>query len=156
MVRVPRGMILHGLAGSQYAAGAAQRRIPRPPDHLYDRPVTVDLGNDGMAPTAVFTAAGTATALVGPSGGGDSWSLDQCSVSTSVGLLDSSQCIVFVGPQPVPQCQVAPTLAGGGSQFGLGGIGLSYGWFVWAVWTGGTPGATGTLRVTGQKTVLSN
>ena len=43
--------------------------ILRPPDHLYDRVVTVDLGNDGIAPTVTF-ASGTATAVVGPNGGG--------------------------------------------------------------------------------------
>jgi hypothetical protein len=157
MVRVPRAWPpLAGLAGANYAAGAQARRIPRPPDHLFDRPVTVDLGNDGVAPQVTFPASGTVTALAGPSGGGDSWSLDQCFLSTSVGQLDAAQCIVYVGPLPIAQYAVTGSLAGGGSQFGLGGIGLSFGWFVYAVWTGGTSGAFGYLRVTGNKTVLTN
>ena len=41
------------------------------------------------------------------------------------------------------------------SQFGLGGAALAFGWFVYAVWTGGTPGATANLRVTGVKTALT-
>jgi hypothetical protein len=50
---------------------------------------------------------------------------------------------------------VAANLAGGGAQFGMGGLALASGWFVMAYWTGGTAGATAVLRVTGQKTALS-
>jgi hypothetical protein len=155
MVRLPRGWVLTQPAGSQYAAGAAPRRIPVARNELYNRPVTVDLGNDGMAPLVTFTAAGTALAFCGPASSGDSWSLDQCFVSTSVGQLDAAQCVVYVGPLPLAQQAVTGSLAGGGSQFGLGGLGLQFGWFVWAVWSGGTPGAGGVLRVTGSKTVLT-
>lgn len=106
--------------------------------------------------TSPATPNPAAEAFVGPPGGGDVWSLDQCYISTSVGQLDPAQCIVYVGPQPVAQYAVTGSLAGGSSQFGLGGINLAFGWFVWAIWTGGTPGAFGYLRVTGTKTVLSN
>jgi hypothetical protein len=143
-------------AGSQPTEVAWSRRIPTPDIGQYVNPVTVDLGNDGMAPNATFTASGTAQALVGPSGGGDLWSLDQCFLSTSVGQLDGAQCIVYVGPLPLPQNAVTGSLAGGSSQFGMGGVGVPFGWFVYALWTGGTAGATANLRVTGRKTVLSN
>jgi hypothetical protein len=157
VVRVPQSYIQAGFASPTVRnTGGSARRIPVPPDHLFSRQVTVDLGNDGIAYQVTFTAAGTATASVGPSGGGDVWSLDQVSVSTSVGQLDASQCTVYVGPQPLAQYQIAPTLSGGGQQFGMGGAGLGYGWFVWALWTGGTSGAFAFLRVTGNKTVLSN
>lgn len=156
MVRVPRSWPpLAGLAGANYAAGARVRTIPRPPDHLYVNQVNVDLGNDGVAPQVTFKADGTAQALAGPSGGGDSWSLDQCFVSTSVGQLDAATCVVYVGPLPLAQYAVTGSLLGGGSQFGLGGLTLAFGWFVYALWTGGTPGAFGLLRVTGTKTVLT-
>lgn len=117
-----------GTAGSQYSAAIAQ--------------------NPGLP--------GTVQAFVGPSSGGDLWSLDQCFLSTSVGQLDAAQCVVYVGALPVPQAAVTGSLAGGGSQFGLGGVGVPFGWFVFAVWSGGTPGATAYLRVTGAKTVLTN
>lgn len=159
MVRVPRGWgaALHRPAGSQPATWSpALRRIPVPPDHLYAIPVTVDLGNDGMAPQVTFSGAGAATAVVGPSGGGDTWSLDQCFVSTSVGQLDAAQCSVFAGPLPLSQYAVTGSLAGGGSQFGMGGVAVPFGWFIWAVWTGGTAGAFGFLRLTGVKTVLTS
>jgi hypothetical protein len=160
MVRVPaswRRAGFTGLAGSQPArAGMAIPAVRRPPDHLYDRQVTVDLGNDGVAPVAMFSASGIAQAVVGPASSGDSWSLDQCSLSTSVGQLDPAQCQLFSGPLPLPMFAVTGSLAGGQSQFGLGGVALGFGWFIWAEWTGGTPGAFAYLRVTGVKTVLTN
>ena len=116
-----------GTAGSQYSATIAQ--------------------NNGIP--------GTATAQVGPQGLGQSWSLDQCYLSTSAGQFDTAQCVVYVGPLALPQSAVTGSLQGGSSQFGLGGIGLADGWFVWAVWSGGTPGSLCYLRVTGAKTVLA-
>lgn len=154
MVRVPRG--LHRPAGSQYPRwNMAVPRIPVPADHLYARQVTVDLGNDGVAPQVTFTGSGTAQAFIGPSSGGDLWSLDQCFISTSIGVLDTAQCVFYSGPLPLSQYAITGSLAGGSSQFGLGGVGVPFGWFVWALWTGGTAGAFGFLRVTGVKTVLT-
>jgi hypothetical protein len=158
MVRVPRSFIRAGFAGITVPArtGAAVRRIPVAPDHRYWRPVTVDLGNDGMAPQVTFTAGGTAQAVVGPGSAGDLWSLDQCFLSTSVGQLDAAQCTVFAGPLPLSQYAVTGSLAGGGSQFGMGGVAVPFGWFAWALWSGGTPGALAFLRLTGVKTVLTD
>jgi len=115
---------------------------------------TVDVGPNGTAPVVTFTAAGTAYAQVGPQGVGETWALDQCSLSTSVGQLDNAQCAVFCGPAAIAPYQVAANLSGGGSQFGLGGVGLAVGDSVYAQWTGGTPGATAQLKVTGSRTVL--
>jgi hypothetical protein len=159
MVRVPRSYVRAGFAGLSGSGRAAQpwvRPILRPPDHVFNRQVTVDLGNDGMAPYATFLAGGTAIGTVGPSSGGDLWSLDQCFLSTSVGQFDASQVIVYVGPAALPQYAITGSLAGGSSQFGMGGVGVPFGWFVFALWSGGTAGAEGFLRVTGRKTVLSN
>jgi hypothetical protein len=159
MVRVPRSFLragMAGLSGSGPARDPWLKPILRPPDHLFNRQVTVDLGNDGMAPVATFTAAGTAQALIGPSSGGDLWSLDQCFISTSIGQLDPALCILYVGPLPLLNYAATNSLAGGGTQFGLGGLGVPFGWFAWALWTGGTPGAVGQLRLTGMKTVLAN
>lgn len=102
-----------------------------------------------------LSTTGTAIAQVGPSGWGQSWALDQASLSTSVGALDPAQCALFAGPLAIPFYQVVSGLAGGGSQFGLGGVGLAQGWFIFAVWTGGTVGAFAYLRVTGIKTALT-
>lgn len=160
MVRIPRAWARAGYTyplGSQPARmGAAVRRIPIPRHEDYVNPVTVDLGNDGMAPQVTFTASGTAQAFVGPSSGGDVWSLDQCAISTSIGQLDAAQASFFVGPLPLAQYLIAGSLAGGLTQFGLGGVAVPFGWFAWALWTGGTTGAFGYLRLTGVKTVLTN
>ncbi len=157
---MPRGWVLHRYAGSLPASGARARRTPSDPIGMYIREVTVDLGNDGMAPPAVFTAGGGAVAFVGPRVAGEAWALDQCYLSTSVGLLDAAQCIVYAGPIPapvagIPQYAVTGSLAGGGSQFGLGGVVISFGHFVYAIWAGGTPGASAFLRVTGTKTAFT-
>ena len=156
-VRLPPGWpAMARLAGSQNArAGAAARRITVPPVHQYVRPVTVDLGNDGVAPTVTFPASGTVQAFCGPNVSGESWALDQCYLSTSVGPLDTAQCTVYAGPLPLAQYAVTGSLAGGAAQFGLGGVSIAFGWFIYAVWTGGTTGATAQLRVTGTKTALS-
>jgi hypothetical protein len=160
MVRVPNSWRLHPQAGSQTSRmGAAARRISVTPPELYVNLVSVDIGNDGMAPVATFGAAGAASASCGPSGLGQSWALDQAYLSTSVGVLDAAQCSLYVGPntgQAPPQSYlIVAGLSGGGNQFGLGGVGLADGWVVYCTWTGGTPGAQAFLRVTGTKTVLT-
>lgn len=155
MVRLPPGWTLHPYAGSLPNTGGRNRRIPSPKNILYTRPVTVDLGNDGMAPTVTFTAGGTAQALTGPQASSETWSLDQCFLSTSVGALDAAECTVFVGGQPLAQYAVTGSISGGQSQFGMGGVQVPNGWFVWALWTGGTPGALAYLRLTGVKSVLT-
>jgi hypothetical protein len=134
--------------------GAAARRVTPARIETYQRLIDVDVGNDGIAQVATFTAAGTAQAQCGPSGLGQSWSLDQAYLSTSVGQLDPAQCSLYVGPLALQPYLVTQGLGGGGSQFGLGGIGLSGGWYVYALWTGGTSGAQALLRVTGTKTAL--
>lgn len=158
MVRIPswwRGAVTpHAQGLWTPGSSVAARRIDVTPLAAYRTRVDVDLGNDGIAPQATFTAAGTAKAQVGPSGWGTSWALDQASLSTSVGALDPAQCTLFVGPLAIAFYQVVSGLAGGASQFGLGGVGLDDGWFVIAQWTGGTPGAFAYLRVTGIKTAL--
>ena len=158
MVRVPRSYWragLAGLAGSRPAVSPQLRRIHVTDIGAYSNLITVDLGNDGNAPLAIFNGAGNAQAQVGPQGLGTAWALDQCYVSTSVGQLDPAQAIVYVGPVILPNTAVTSSIAGGGSQFALGGLAVPDGWFVWAVWTGGTPGAQANLRVTGQKTVMA-
>jgi hypothetical protein len=154
MVRLPAGM--HRYAGAGPARmGAALRRIPSPDPTLYGSPVVVDLGSDGIAPQVIFSAAGTAKAVAGPGSSGEVWQLDQCSLSTSAGQLDASQCVVYSGALPLAQYAVTGSLAGGQSQFGLGGISVPFGWFVWALWSGGVPGAVAYLRVTGSKSVMT-
>lgn len=159
MVRFPAswGTRAHMHAQGLYVPGSsvAARRVDIVPVQAFRNRVDVDLGNDGIAPQVPFSGAGTATAQIGPTGWGVSWALDQAAVSTSIGALDPALCALYAGPLAIPFYQVTNSLAGGGSQFGLGGVGLAQGWFVWAVWTGGTAGAFAYLRVTGVKTALT-
>lgn len=162
MVRIPaswRGAIATP-AGLGNGGLIGARRIPSDPQGLYTNLITVDLGNDGVAQQATFNSGGQAWAFAGPYGIGQTWNLDQCNVSTSVGQLDAAQASVYVGPymqpfQPVAQYLIMQGLSGGGQQFGMGGTSVPQGWFVMAFWTGGTTGALAYLRLTGTKTALS-
>lgn len=147
----------HAAAGSQAGSPpfSPLRRPPSPPIGAYRRLVSVPIGNDGVAFPAIFTAAGVATCFAGPAGIGTVWEPAQASVSTSVGQLDPAQVVIYQGPAALPQYQVAAAAFGGGNQIALGGVQLVPGWFVWAVWTGGTPGATAYLTVTGAKQALT-
>jgi hypothetical protein len=145
-------------AGSWRAAGNRNIKLRRPastPQGAYTQQVTVPIGNDGVAFPVTFGSGGAATAFCGPSGAGTSWSPSQAAVYTSVGLLDAALCALYAGPAAIAQYQVASDLAGGGSQFALGGVTLQPGWLIVAIWTGGTPGETGYLNVTGSKTALA-
>jgi hypothetical protein len=146
-------------AGSWAAAGGVFRALTRPPSPpitQFLHPVTVDIGNDGISPQVTFPASGTVQAQAGPQGVGASWSLAQATMSTSIGPLDTAEAALYVGPAALPQYLIAGNLQGGLSQYGLGGLGIPAGWFVIAVWTGGTTGATASLIVTGAKTVLDS
>lgn len=155
-VRRPPAGLMHVAAGSARAGrGGPLLRPPSPPIGAYQRLVSVPIGNDGIAFPVTFTAAGTAVAFAGPSGVGTSWDPAQASIYTSLGALDAATATLFVGPLPLPQYQAAALLAGGGAQVGLAGYSLVPGWLVWAVWAGGTPGATANLYVTGVKKALT-
>src|SRR5262245_46593794 len=129
MRRIPRSWRTGALAARPAATWAPgqvtagkQWRPPVIPQEEFLARVTVDLGNDGVAPPAVFSAGGTAVAQVGPAGTGMSWSLDQAFLGTSVGPLDAAAATLFVGPLALPETQVAANLQGGGAQYGLGGV----------------------------------
>lgn len=158
MVRVPTSWLPSLAAPSNRQGGTvAARPINATPVTAYTSTVTVDLGNDGVAPTVLFNSSGDAWAFCGPSGWGESWALDQAFISTSIGALDPSTCTVYAGPymqpfSPVQQYAVAPALLGGANQLGMGGVAIATGWFITAYWTGGTSGASAQLRLSGTKT----
>jgi hypothetical protein len=164
MARISRGRWLHLNAGLGQRAIPAGTWLGSPDGHMlrpastpigaYTGRETVPVGPNGTATLVTFPASGKITAQVGPQGVGEVWSLDQCSVQTSVGQLDTSQCTIYCGPAAVAAYQTAPAFSGGASQLGLGGITLSVGEFVFAVWTGGTSGATAQLRVTGTRSAI--
>jgi hypothetical protein len=139
-------------------ASAGFTKLTRPatlPIGAYSTPQTVDIGPNGVATPIAFSASSAATLQVGPQGIGETWSLDQCYLSTSIGQLDAASCSVYVGPAAIEGYLFTANLSGGGAQFSLGGAGLQVGDFVIAVWSGGTPGAVANLRVTGARTALT-
>lgn len=124
----------------------------------YTQPQTVQVGPNGTGSPVTLSSTGIATSSVGPQGVGESWACDQCSVSTNKGQLGStSTCTVYAGPAAIPAYQVAANLIGGGTQFALGGVTLTVGEYIWALWSGGaTDGSEiAQLKVTGQRTALT-
>jgi hypothetical protein len=105
--------------------------------------------------SGTFPSSGDLTLSVGPAGIGTSWALDQAGYGTSVGQSDPSTCAVYVGPQAIQSFIVAQSYAGGGGSVGLAGITIQPGSFIFVVWTGGTPGATASVVVTGNQSVLA-
>ncbi len=155
--RTLRAGVWPGRAGTWAAAGNRQDKYVTPapvPQQAYTRQVQAPIGLDGQV-MGVIGAGGSVTLRVGPSGVGSSWALDQAGLSTSTGANDSSTVAVFAGPQAISSFFVAQSYAGGGSSVGLTGLALVPGEFVWAVWSGGTPGANATVKVSGQKTALA-
>lgn len=124
-------------------------------------PTVLQLESWSSTPTAGSVYSGTmsisaaqVSLQAGPSGIGARWALDQAGIATSVGQADVSTCAVYAGPQASAPYLVAQSYAGGGDAIGLAGYELQPGEFVFAVWTGGTPGSVAQLKVAGQKTVL--
>lgn len=154
---IPAGY-LSSAAGSWRGSGRGGPllRPPSPPIGDYQTLIETIIGNDGIAIPVTFSGAGGATAFVGPQGIGASWEPTQAAIYTSVGPLDAALANIFQGPLPIAQYQVASALSGGGAQVPLGGITMVPGWFIYVVWTGGTPGALGFLTVSGSKKALVN
>jgi hypothetical protein len=144
-------------AGTWRAAPGGLVKQTRPgviPVEAFQRQIQVPIVTDGQV-WGVIPAGGSVTLQAGPQGVGASWALDQAGISTSVGAADSSTCAVYAGPQATAPYLVAQSYAGGGDAIGLAGYTLVPGEFVWAVWSGGTPGSTAALKVAGTKTALS-
>jgi hypothetical protein len=98
--------------------------------------------------------SGNGTAQLGPQGKGEVWHPANAHVSVSTNI-DEAQCRVYVGDQPTANNFRDGTLSGstGDSTDRVGADEVRLGRFVWAVWSGGDPGSTATLNVTGSKDI---
>lgn len=155
--RVLRPRVYPVQAGTWRAAPGGLVKLRTPPVtpiEAFTRRVSAPIGVDGQAAAAVL-ASGSVTLQAGPQGIGASWALDQAGISTSLGAADSATCAVYAGPQASAPYLVSQSYAGGGDAVGLAGVTLQPGEFVFAVWSGGTPGTTAALKVSGVKTVLA-
>lgn len=104
--------------------------------------------------TVVLNGSGAGTAKNGPSGAFETWNAQAAAVSASTNTAEA-QCKIYVGDSPTAPNYVDGTLSGstGDSTGRVSARPLKLGDYVWAVWTGGDPGAVATLNVTGTRTL---
>jgi hypothetical protein len=104
--------------------------------------------------TVTLNGSGNGTARVGPIGAREVWSPLNASVRTNESTItNEAQCAIYVGPDASQPNFKGLTFTGSsGDATDLSGT-VKIGNFIWAVWTGGDPGAVATLSVTGTKEV---
>jgi hypothetical protein len=115
--------------------------------------VTVDLQASAVV---TLNAQGGGTAQIGPRNQRESWAPAVVSVKTNqaaAAIVNEAQCKVYAGPDTSDSNYVDGTLSGstGDSTSNVAGQTVNAGEYVWAVWTGGDPGAQGRVNVTGTK-----
>ena len=113
-------------------------------------PVTVPLN---VSAPVTLDGSGNGTARAGPSNLREVWTPEQASVKVSSNTAEA-QCKVYEGEQADDSNYVGGTLSGSTGDSTTNVYGPLYvGQYIWAVWTGGDPGATAYLNVTGTKTI---
>lgn len=105
-----------------------------------------------QGPPGPVVNIGGGTASVGPESPGEAWTGLTASVSVSTNKLEAV-CSIYAGAGATPRYLADVTTWGstGASTTNLPVV--KVGGSVWAIWTGGDPGARATLTVTGTKTV---
>lgn len=97
--------------------------------------------------------SGNGTASLGPAGPNETWTPSNVSVICSSNVNEAT-CKVYAGPSATAPYFKDITVDGStGDATDRCNIPIPKGWFVWAVWTGGDPGATATVNVDGIKQV---
>ena len=109
------------------------------------------IGPEGQA-TITLDGSGNGTAKVGPLTARENWQPQIASVSVATNAAEAA-CKVYVGPAATAAYFLDGTLSGstGDSTDRVSAAPCPHGYWVWAVWAGGDPGAVATLRVTGTK-----
>jgi hypothetical protein len=97
--------------------------------------------------------SGNGTAKLGPAGAGESWLPSNVSVLCSSNVNEAT-CKVYAGPTATNPYFKDLTVDGStGDSTDRCNVPILKGSYVWAVWSGGDAGATGTLNVDYVKTV---
>lgn len=133
--------------------GMRPYRARSAPPEMFSK-VSDPLPISGAQGLATFGASGTVTISVGPAGMGTVWYPASAVIATTVGVLDTAQCSIYVGPAGVPTTLQGTLFTGGAGVLSLAIPAMSPGLFIIAVWTGGTSGSTASLNVTGTMTAL--
>lgn len=101
-------------------------------------------------------ASGNGTVQIGPDGSGETWLPTIASVKCSSNTAEAA-CKIYAGHHVSDQNYIDGTLSGstGDSTGNIAGIqvAVTRQRYVWAVWTGGDPGAQATLRLSGTKEI---
>lgn len=106
--------------------------------------------------TVILNGSGAGTVQLGPSSPGEAWQPSQVSVSCSAAVTTGTcQCNIYAGAGPSQSTFVDGTFSGdtGDTTDAIGGRVVHPGESVFAVWSGGVPGATATAVVNGARTV---
>lgn len=148
--------LLGRLAGLVGAGGPV--RPPAPPAPPVARTMGALLTTGA---TGTLDASGNGLAVCGPSGIGNVWTPAQVAVSTTTSV-STPEAFLYLGPLlPVaalrallgtPQItQLGGTSVGSNDSIGLSGIQVPQGQALIVQWTGGDPGATAIMTVTGNQ-----
>jgi hypothetical protein len=121
------------------------------PQEAYRQGQTVPLL---QAAQSVIAADGTATVTVGPSGVGAKWYPNTATFGTTSGPSTSCFVILYAGFVSQATLLNGQAYSGGGDTAGLAIPQMTPGDVIVAQWSGGIPGDTATLTVTGSQSVL--
>lgn len=109
----------------------------------------------------VLDSQGNGMVQMRPDGSHERWMPTMAAVSVAPlgpdGIVNEATCSIYSGQTPTAANLIDATLRGssGNNTDRLAGriIGRTRDAYVWAVWTGGDPGAVATLTITGTKTL---
>ena len=103
-----------------------------------------------------LNGSGAGTVQLGPASPGETWRPAQVSVSCSaVVATGTCQCSIYAGAGTMQSTFVDGTFSGdtGDTTDAVGGQVLNPGQYIFAVWSGGVPGATATAVIAGSREV---
>lgn len=112
--------------------------------------------NLSQSASAILDGSGGATVKLGPIAAREWWQPQVVSVRTNQApdaITSEAACRIFCGSDTSPQNYSCGTLSGstGDSSDNVTGQEIYVGQYVWAVWTGGDPGAQAWLNISGTK-----
>lgn len=106
--------------------------------------------------SVTLDGSGNGTVKLGPISAREIWSPVSASVKTNqTTITNEARCAIYVGWTATQDNFRDQTFTGssGDSTDKVGGKPVKSGNFIWAVWTGGDPGAVATLNVAGTKEI---